>query len=104
VTYSSVRSRALGSFLSAVVGTVATWLSGSLVDLPWISSRRTRTVITWTLLAILNSTTWIWAVIIQNEYRFTKPVLDWGDQTSFGRGFGVYMLERISLGVVENYI
>ncbi|CAO2652946.1 Nn.00g023570.m01.CDS01 [Neocucurbitaria sp. VM-36] len=103
-TYFTVRSRALGSFMSAVVGTLATWLGGSLVDLPWHNSRQVRAVSTFALIAALNSTTWVWAVYIQNEYRHTKPVLDWGDQKSFGRGFGVYLFERISLGMVENYI
>lgn len=103
-TYFTVRSRALGSFMSAVVGTLATWLGGSLVDLPWLKSRKHRAVITYILIALLNSATWIWAVIIQNEYRHTNPVLDWGDQRAFGRGFGLYLFERISLGLVENYI
>lgn len=103
-TYFTVRSRALGSFMSAIVGTIATWLGGSLVDLPWIKSRQKRAIFVFALIAALNSTTWIWAVIIQNEYRRTLPVLDWEDQSSFGRGFGVYMLERVSQGMVENYI
>ncbi|KAH7050180.1 DUF895 domain membrane protein [Macrophomina phaseolina] len=103
-TYFTVRSRALGSFMAAVVGTFATWLGGSLVDLPWAKSRQTRAVATYVLIATCNSATWIWAVIIQNEYRRTNPVLDWGDQSAFGRGFGLYMFERISLGMVENYI
>ncbi|KAH0440694.1 hypothetical protein CcaCcLH18_02364 [Colletotrichum camelliae] len=103
-TYFTVRSRALGSFMSAVVGTLATWLGGSLVDLPWTKNRQTRAIATYVLIASLNSATWIWAVIIQNEYRFTLPVLDWALQGEFGRGFGVYMFERISLGMVENYI
>ncbi|KAK1852560.1 DUF895 domain membrane protein [Colletotrichum chrysophilum] len=103
-TYFTVRSRALGSFMSAVVGTFATWLGGSLVDLPWTKNRQTRAIATYALIASLNSATWIWAVIIQNEYRFTLPVLDWALQGEFGRGFGVYMFERISLGMVENYI
>ncbi|PYH45975.1 uncharacterized protein BP01DRAFT_391331 [Aspergillus saccharolyticus JOP 1030-1] len=105
-TYFTVRSQALGSFLSAVVGTLATWLSGSMVDLPWLKSRKYRTIITYVLIAALNSTTWIWAVVIQNEYRHTQPILDWGNQRqrSFGRGFGLYLFERISLGFIENYI
>lgn len=103
-TYFTVRSRALGSFMSAVVGTLATWLGGSLVDLPWVKSRQKRAVFVFALITAVNSATWIWAVIIQNEYRHTLPVLDWADQSSFGRGFGVYMLERIGLGMVENYI
>lgn len=102
--YFTVRSRALGSFLSAVVGTLATWLGGSLVDIPWTKNRKVRALTTWFLIALLNSATWIWAVIIQNEYRHTHPVLDWADQKAFGRGFGLYLFERISLGLVENYI
>ncbi|OAL48121.1 MFS general substrate transporter [Pyrenochaeta sp. DS3sAY3a] len=102
--YFTVRSRALGSFMSAVVGTLATWLGGSLVDLPWHKSRQVRALATFGLIALLNSATWIWAVYIQNEYRHTRPVLDWGNQKTFGRGFGVYLFERISLGMVENYI
>ncbi|KAJ9606404.1 hypothetical protein H2200_009365 [Cladophialophora chaetospira] len=102
--YFTVRSRALASFLSAVVGTLATWLAGSLVDLPWHKDRKVRAVSTYTLIALINSATWIWAVIIQNEYRKTDPTLDWGDQRAFGRGFGLFLFERICLGMVENYI
>ncbi|GJN85453.1 hypothetical protein PLIIFM63780_009020 [Purpureocillium lilacinum] len=72
-TYFTVRSRALGSFMSAIVGTLATWLGGSLVDIPWTRDRKSR-------------------------------ALNWGDQSTFGRGFGLYLFERISLGMVENYI
>lgn len=103
-TYFSVRSRALGSFLSAVVGTIGTWLSGTLLDVPWVSSKRTRAITTFVIIALLNTATWIWAVIIQNEYQHKKPKLDWADQRTFGRGFGLYLLERSSLGMIENYI
>lgn len=103
-TYFTVRSRSLGSFLSAVAGTLSTWLAGSLVDLPWARKRQTRAITTYIFIALLNSGTWIWAVYIQNEYSHSKPVLDWADQSSFGRGFGVFMFEFISLSLVENYI
>ncbi|OAX84166.1 hypothetical protein ACJ72_01470 [Emergomyces africanus] len=103
-TYFTVRSRALGSFMSAVVGTLATWSVGFLVDIPWAKRRRTRAVVTCVFIALLNSATWIWAVVIQNEYLHTNPTLDWGDQRAFGRGFGLFLFERISLSMVENYI
>jgi hypothetical protein len=83
---------------------LSTWLTGTLLDLPWLKSRKQRAVATWILIAALSSATWIWAVYIQNEYRHTKPVLDWDNQRTFGRGFGLYLFERISLGMVENYI
>ncbi|TVY92815.1 putative membrane protein [Lachnellula willkommii] len=103
-TYFTVRSRALASFLSAIIMTFATWLGGALVDLPWTKSRQTRAIVTYIFIASLNSGTWIWAVYLQNEYRHTQPVLDWGHQSSFGRGFGLYMFECVSLSLVENYI
>ncbi|KAL1974813.1 hypothetical protein VTN31DRAFT_5017 [Thermomyces dupontii] len=104
-TYFSVRSRALGSFLYAIVGTIATWVGGSMVDLEWVKSRKARAITTYILIATINTATWIWAVYIQNEYRkIPNLVLDWGDQSSFGRGFGVYMMERASAGLIENYI
>ncbi|TVY84101.1 UNC93-like protein [Lachnellula suecica] len=105
-TYFTVRSRALASFLSAILVTIGTWLAGLLVDLPWTKKRSTRAVTTYVLIALLNSATWIWAVYLQNEYRLArpKPVLDWSHQSSFGPGFGLYMFERLSLSVVENFI
>jgi hypothetical protein len=103
-TYFTVRSRALASFLSSILACLSTWIAGSIVDLPWVKSRRTRAITAFAVLALLNSATWIWSVIIQNEYRFTKPKLDWSNQATFGRGFGVYMFERIATTFIENYI
>ncbi|KAK4888719.1 hypothetical protein LTR27_012417 [Elasticomyces elasticus] len=85
-------------------GCLGTWLNGIMVDVKWTESRQTRAIVTCILIALLNSGTWIWAVIIQNEYRFTHPTLDWAIHSTFGRGFGVYVFERISVGMVENYI
>lgn len=89
--------------MSAAVGTLATWLGGTLVDLPWLTNRKYRAIVTFVIIALMNSATWIWAVIIQNEYRHTKPVLDWGNQSSLGRGFGLYLFECISLSFVEHF-
>lgn len=102
-TYFTVRARSLASFLSAIVGSLSTWLAGSLVDLPWARSRRTRALTTFAVLVALNSSTWIWSLIIQNEYRFSRPRLDWAHK-GFGRGFGVYMFERIATMFVENFV
>jgi len=75
-----------------------------MVDLPWHKSRKVRAITTYILIAILNTGSWIWAVVIQNEYRRTKPTLDWANQSTFARGFGMYVFERIAVGMVENYI
>jgi MFS family permease len=104
-TYFSVRSRALASLMSAVVGILSTWLIGILLDLPWLSKNRSkRAKITYAIIAILNSALWIWGLILQNKYQRTKPVLDWTEQRSFAVGFGFYMLDRICLSMVENFI
>lgn len=103
-TYFTVRSRALGSFMSSIMMVIGTWLGGALVDLPWSKSRKTRAVVTYTLIATLNTITWIWSVAIQNQFRHTKPIVDWSDQHNFAPGFGVYMFQFLSLGMVENYI
>ncbi|KAI2637859.1 MFS general substrate transporter [Hypomontagnella submonticulosa] len=103
-TYFTVRSRALGSFVTAIGGTLASWLTGALVDVPWTKKRQNRAISTYILIAAFNSATWIWAVIIQNEYTVTQPVLDWSNQATFGRGFGLYMIKKISVAMVENYI
>lgn len=65
-TYFTVRSRALGSLSFAISGTFGTWLAGALVDVPWVKSRQTRAVVTYIIIASLNSGSWIWAVYIQN--------------------------------------
>lgn len=99
-TYFTVRSRALGSLCFAFSGTFGTWLAGALADVPWNKSRQTRAIVTYVIIASLNSGSWIWAVYIQNEFRHTKPTLDWADQSTFGRGFGLYVFERVSVSMV----
>ena len=103
-TYFSVRSRSLASFLNAVVSSLASWLAGSIVDIKWTKKRRTRAIVAFAVMAAMNTGTWIWAVIIQNEFRKTHPKLDWADQKTFGRGFGYYVFERAAVGMIENYI
>ena len=103
-TYFTVRSRSLGSFMSAVIMILGTWLGGSLVDLPWVKNRKTRAIVAYIFVAMLNSATWIWSVVIQHDFRQSKPIVDWSDQSTFGPGFGVYMFQSLSLGMVENYI
>jgi hypothetical protein len=75
-----------------------------VVDLPWTNSRKIRAVTIYVLITLINSATWIWAVTIQNGYCKTDRNLDWGRQKRLGRGFGLFLIERLCLGMVENYI
>ena len=88
----------------ALAGALGAWISGLLLDFRWSKSRRTRALTSYILMLLLNTASWIWAVIIQNEYRFTHPKLDWAQESAFGRGFGFYVIQRIALGTVESYI
>lgn len=103
-TYLTVRSRSLASFTKAIVQSLSSWVAGCIVDVAWHRSRRTRALTAFGLLVLLNTGTWVWAVVIQTEYHRTKPVLDWADQRTFGRGFGAFVFESICFGVVENWI
>lgn len=102
-TYFTVRSRALGSLLYAIAGNLGTWAAGLLVDVPWSRNRKTQAMTAFIVIALLNSATWIWAVIIQEEYSRTHPLLDWS-QSGFGRGFGAFVFERASLAMLENFV
>ncbi|GAA5948922.1 hypothetical protein JCM3765_003952 [Sporobolomyces pararoseus] len=98
----SVRARALGSFLSAVVCIIAGNLFGLLLDSRWSLKKRAR--YGWILAAVvLQGAWWTWSIIINNEYRKIGPssVYDWSD-SGFGKGFGSYL--AIAAGFQLNYM
>ncbi|GAA5929929.1 uncharacterized protein JCM15063_004667 [Sporobolomyces koalae] len=99
----SVRARALGSFLSAIVCIIAGNLFGLLLD----STRwnlKTRARYGWLIAAVvLQGAWWTWSIIINNEYRQIGPssIYDWKD-VGFGKGFGSYL--SIAAGFQINYM
>lgn len=98
----SVRARALGSFLSAVVCIIGGNLFGLLLDSRWSLKKRAR--YGWAIAAVvLQGAWWIWSVVINEEYRKIGPtsVYDWSDP-GFGRGFGSYL--AVALGFQLNYL
>ncbi|RFU23713.1 hypothetical protein B7463_g12625, partial [Scytalidium lignicola] len=83
-TFFSVRSRALGSFLTAIAGISGDLLTGLALDYkPW--SRSLRAKVIWVL------------------YDRTGPKLDW-DSAGFGRGFAPYILWNFTSESLNTYL
>lgn len=101
-TYFSVRSRALGSFLTAVAGISGDLLTGLALDYrPWSRSLRAKIVWVWLVTIILGL--WSWQTTNQVLYDRTSPKLDWVSP-GFGRGFGVYILWNFTSESLNTYL
>ncbi|GAA6062493.1 hypothetical protein JCM10212_001866 [Sporobolomyces blumeae] len=100
----SVRGRALGSFLSAIVCIIAGNLLGLLIDARrWNLKSRARYAFV-LVVVVLQGAWWTWSIIVNNEYRKIGPadsIYDWSD-AGFGRGFGSYL--AIAAGFQMNYM
>ena len=96
----SVRSRALGSFLSGIVAVICGNLLGSYLDRTSISLRfRARS--TFWAIAVLQGAWWLWVTILATEFRSTQPTYDW-TSAGFGRGFAVFIF--LTVGFQLNYL
>ena len=78
----TVRSRALGSFLSGIVAVIAGNILGHYLDRSSISLR-TRSRSAFAVIATLQGAWWIWATVLVTKFRTTQPTYDWSD-----KGFG----------------
>ncbi|OSS46769.1 hypothetical protein B5807_08881 [Epicoccum nigrum] len=96
----SVRSRALGSFLSGIVAVICGNLLGQYLDRTSISLRfRARS--TFWFIAVLQGAWWLWATILATEFRKTQPTYDWASP-GFGRAFAVFVF--LTVGFQLNYL
>ncbi|KKY13271.1 putative major facilitator superfamily transporter [Diplodia seriata] len=99
-TWFSVRSRALGSFLSGIVAVICgnglgLWLDRSKVAL------KTRSRTTFWILVVLQGAWWTWATVLVTRFHRTKPTYDWVD-SGFGAAFAVYIF--LTVGFQLNYL
>ncbi len=85
----SVRSRALGSFLSGIIAVIAGNLLGVWLDMDRYSTRK-RGRWAFGVIMALQGCWWIWQTVNVTEFRRTQPVYDWSDP-EFGRAFGPYI-------------
>ncbi|KZT08077.1 MFS general substrate transporter [Laetiporus sulphureus 93-53] len=105
VDYFSVRSRALGSFCSAILCMIVGLVEGHLLDNQrWSKKLRAR----WTYVIVLSlqGGWWIYSQIIQQDYVRGKRSPDWQTidwaSPGFARGFVLYLV--ITMGFQMNYL
>ena len=94
----TVRSRALGSLLSAIVAAMACYILGYLLDNQrWSINRRGKGA----FLAIyaMQLAWWAWAIYTMNKYHKEQPTLDFG-QSEWSRGFAVYIFLQIGFNLM----
>ncbi|KAH8888550.1 hypothetical protein GQ53DRAFT_808371 [Thozetella sp. PMI_491] len=96
----SVRSRALGSFLSGIVAVISGNILGHWLDRNKVPLKIRARSSFWTIV-ILQGAWWLWATVIVSRYHVTRPTYDWAD-SGFGQGFGVYVL--LTIGFQVNYL
>ena len=100
VNYFTVRSRALGSLLSAITASLANYALGFFLDWkkPTINTRAKYSFI---VIYTLQAAWWSWAIYIMHQYHTTtpKPTFDW-TTPGYGKGFGVYIFLQIGFNVM----
>ncbi|PWN50005.1 hypothetical protein IE53DRAFT_115471 [Violaceomyces palustris] len=100
--YFTVRSRALGSLLSAICASIANYLIGFFLD--WKKpSMNLRGKWAFIVVYALQGGYWIWAIYIMNEFHnaATKPVLDWTSD-GYGRAFALYIMLQVGFNMMYN--
>ncbi|KAJ5778294.1 Major facilitator superfamily domain general substrate transporter [Penicillium odoratum] len=104
-TYFTVRSRALASFLTAVVGAIANVVTGILLDLKYFS-RRTRSKAVYIFVLVFVTAAWIWNAVTQTKLSrmADPPAFDMGDGPFFNSSFAVYMFFKFFYEVLQTYI
>ncbi|KAH6612067.1 major facilitator superfamily domain-containing protein [Boeremia exigua] len=104
-TYFTVRSRALASFLTAIVGALANILTGITLDLPRFS-RPAKSKAVYIFVITTVTTSWIWNAIVQTKLTrmTTAPSFDLGDGGFFNSAFTVYMCFRFFYEVLQTYV
>ncbi|KGO41281.1 Major facilitator superfamily domain, general substrate transporter [Penicillium expansum] len=104
-TYFTVRSRALASFLTAVVGAAANITTGLFLDLKFLS-RGTRSKIVYIFVLVFVTGSWTWNAIVETKLsRMAEPpAFDLGDGPFFNSAFTVYIFFRFFYEVLQTYI
>ncbi|KAJ5944611.1 Major facilitator superfamily domain general substrate transporter [Penicillium verrucosum] len=104
-TYFSVRSRALASFLTAVVGAAANISTGLFLDLKLLS-RGTRSKIVYIFVLVFVTASWIWNAVVETKLsRMAQPpAFDLGDGPFFNSAFTVYIFFKFFYEVLQTYI
>lgn len=96
----SVRSRALGSFLSGIVAVISGNILGAWLDHTKVSLK-TRSRSSFYAIVTLQGGWWIWATVLVHRFQQTRPTYDWASE-GFGAAFGVFLF--LVIGFQLNYL
>ncbi|KAH7130176.1 major facilitator superfamily domain-containing protein [Dendryphion nanum] len=96
----SVRSRALGSFVSGLVAVICGNLLGNYLDHTRFTLK-TRARYSFFAIVTLQGAWWLWATVNVTRFRNTKPTYDWSSP-GFGQAFAVFIL--LTAGFQLNYL
>ncbi|KAL4881749.1 MFS general substrate transporter [Aspergillus karnatakaensis] len=104
-SYFTVRSRALASFLTAVVGATANIITGTILDLQYFS-RATRSKAVYIVVLIFVTAAWTWNAVVETKLSNMSPppAFDLGDGPFFNSAFTVYMFFKFFYEVLQTYI
>ncbi|CAG8042265.1 unnamed protein product [Penicillium olsonii] len=104
-TYFTVRSRALASFLTAVVGAAANIITGLILDVKSVS-RENRSKGVYIFVLIFVTAAWTWNAIVETKLSrmADPPAFDLGDGPFFNSAFTVYMVFKFFYEVLQTYI
>lgn len=103
--YFTVRSRALASFLTAIVGALANIITGLVLDVKRFSRPlKSKAVYIFVLTTVTASWTWNAVVQIRLSSKPEAPSFDLGDGAFFNSAFAVYLCFKFFYEVLQTYI
>lgn len=105
IAYFTVRSRALASFLTAIVGASGDLVTGLILDWNRFSrSARSKGVYIFVLVFVTGA--WTWNAVIESELSRIEnpPTFDLGGGPWFNSAFAVYLLFKFFYEVLQTYI
>ncbi|KAM0706187.1 hypothetical protein Q7P35_006736 [Cladosporium inversicolor] len=104
-TYFTVRSRALASFLTAIIGALVNILTGLVLDIKSFE-RLTKSKAVYIFVLVTVTASWIWMAIIQVRLSSMSeaPSFDIGDGAFFNSAFAVYLCFKFFYEILQTYV
>ncbi|GAA5936447.1 hypothetical protein JCM3775_000823 [Rhodotorula graminis] len=99
--YFTVRARALGSLVIAILGVVFNFALGAFLDNERFT-KKFRARASYLMIMVSLGGVWIWATVIQLRFLDHKPRLDWTDGQRFAEAWMLYVLFYITYFTLQN--
>ena len=105
IAYFTVRSRALASFLTAIIGALANILTGLVLDIKSFPRLAKSKAVYLFVLATVTAS-WIWMAVIQVRLSSMSeaPSFDIGDGAFFNSAFAVYLCFKFFYEILQTYV